>query len=53
MTTRDPRTGHRDLDTLRLIASYRGTRNGDVLFGAYAQVEQPGVVALGDAVEPL
>ena len=53
VTTRDPQTGLRDLDTLRLIASYRHTRNGDVLFGVYGEVEQPGVVAVGDTVEPL
>ena len=55
MTTRDPETGERDLDTLRLIKSYRGQREGDgaVLFGVYATVEQPGQVRLGDRLEPL
>jgi uncharacterized protein YcbX len=54
-TTRHPETGARDLDTLRLIASYRGRRDGDgaILFGVYADVEQPGVVRVGDAVELL
>jgi uncharacterized protein YcbX len=52
VTTRDPDTGERDLDTLRLIADYRGRRNGeDVHFGVYAHVEQPGTVRVGDAVE--
>jgi uncharacterized protein YcbX len=53
VTTRDPDTGERDLDTLRLIAAYRGVRDGDVLFGVYASIEEPGRVRNGDAVEPL
>jgi uncharacterized protein YcbX len=54
VTTRDPGTGERDLDTLRLIAGYRGRMSGeDVHFGVYAHVEQPGTVRVGDAVETL
>ena len=53
MTTRNPDTGQRDLDTLRLIAAYRPSFNGDICFGVYAEVEQPGIVAVGDPVEPL
>jgi len=51
VTTRDPETGERDLDTLRLVKEYRGQREGDgaVLFGVYATVERPGVVRVGDA----
>jgi len=54
-TTRHPETGVRDLDTLRLIASYRGRRDDDgaILFGVYADVEQPGVVHVGDRVDLL
>jgi uncharacterized protein YcbX len=54
-TTRDPETGERDLDTLRLIKDYRGQRDTDgaVLFGVYARVETPGVVCVGDPVELL
>jgi uncharacterized protein YcbX len=53
-TTRDPDSGKRDLDTLRLIKGYRGVRNGEAIdFGVYASVEQPGRVRVGDAVEPL
>jgi uncharacterized protein YcbX len=54
-TTRDPETGERDLDTLRLIRGYRGQRepDGAILFGMYADVERPGTVRVGDAVEPL
>jgi uncharacterized protein YcbX len=52
-TTRDPSTGQRDVDTLREIAAYRGKRDGKhVDFGVYARAVQPGVVRVGDAVEP-
>lgn len=53
VTTRDPETAERDLDTLRLLADYRGRRerDGAVLFGVYATVERPGRVRVGDAVE--
>jgi len=52
-TTRDPATGMRDLDTLREIAAYRGKRDGKkVDFGVYAQVVRPGVVRVGDPVDP-
>ncbi len=54
VTTRDPDSGKRDLDTLRLIKGYRGVRNGEAIdFGVYASVEQPGRVRVGDPVEPL
>ena len=51
VTTRDPETGERDLDTLRLLANYRGRRESDgaVLFGVYAKVERPGRVRVGDS----
>ena len=54
VTTRDPETGERDLDTLRLLKDYRGQRKSDgaVLFGVYVSVEQPGVVRVGDAFAP-
>jgi uncharacterized protein YcbX len=53
-TTRDPDTGIRDLDTLRVIKDYRGLRDGKhVDFGMYAEVVEPGRVSLGDAIEPL
>jgi uncharacterized protein YcbX len=54
ITTQDPDTGVRSLDTLGAIKRYRGTRAGTKLdFGMYAQVEQPGRVRVGDAVEPV
>jgi uncharacterized protein YcbX len=55
VTTRDPDTGERDLDTLRLLKSYRGQRGSDgaVLFGVYARVARPGRVRVGDPVEPV
>ena len=51
VTTRDPDTGERDLDTLRLIKSYRGQRESDgaILFGVYGSVVEPGRVRVGDA----
>src|ERR1041384_7906002 len=54
VTTRDPDTGERDLDTLRLLKDYRGQRESDgaVLFGVYAFVEQPGIVRVGDVFAP-
>ena len=54
-TTRDPATGDKDFDTLKAIAAYRPlmTEPRGVPFGLYAEVERPGRVALGDAVEAL
>jgi len=53
-TTQNPESGARDFDTLRLIPAYRGFANGKhVEFGVYADVEEPGRVRVGDAVEPL
>jgi uncharacterized protein YcbX len=52
VTTRDPDTGERDLDTLRLIKGYRGVRDGEAIdFGVYADVLEPGRVRAGDRVE--
>ena len=54
MTTHDPDTGEPDLDTLRTIISYRGSREGKHAdLGVLADVEQPGRVRLGDEVVPL
>ena len=53
VTTRNPDTAQRDLDTLRLLKDYRGLRGKFVDFGMFAQVATPGTVAVGDAVEVL
>ncbi len=54
MTTHDPETGQRDLDTLRAIKDYRGLVNGkDLMFGVWGEVERPGTIRLGDRVSVL
>lgn len=51
ITTQDPDTGVRDLDTLRTLIAYRGLRDGKYAdFGVLADVERPGRVRLGDEV---
>lgn len=49
VTTRDPATGERDLDTLQVLQRYRGS----IDFGVRARVKRGGAVALGDRVELL
>ena len=54
MTTHDPETGLRDVDTLRAIKEYRGQVDGnDLMFGVKAQVEAPGIIRVGDEVRVL
>jgi MOSC domain-containing protein len=56
ITTQNPRTGVPDTDMLREIRAYRGTRDDDgknIDFGVFGEVEVPGRVRVGDAVEPL
>jgi hypothetical protein len=54
ITTQDPDTGERDLDTLRLIDGYRPRdAEGGICFGVWGDVARPGVVRVGDPVEPL
>lgn len=54
VTTQDPDTGIRTLDTLAGIKAYRGLRDGNQIdFGVYFDVVEPGRVRVGDAVEPL
>jgi uncharacterized protein YcbX len=54
ITTKNPDTGERDLDTLRVIKAYRGTRGTKHLdFGVYGEVVTPGRVRVGDPIEPL
>jgi uncharacterized protein YcbX len=54
ITTQDPDTGERDLDTLRTILRYRGFRADDpdhkIDFGVLGEVAVPGRIAVGDAV---
>jgi uncharacterized protein YcbX len=52
ITTRDPDTAEADLDTLKLLATYRH-KNGTtepLAFGIYGEVLEGGRVAVGDAV---
>jgi uncharacterized protein YcbX len=54
MTTHDPDTGHRDLDTLHGIKAYRGLVDGkDLMFGVRGDVERTGTIRLGDEVSVL
>lgn len=51
ITTQDPDSGQRDLDTLGALRAYRGLRAGKKLdFGVLGEVAVPGRVSLGDAV---
>lgn len=53
MTTQNPDSGERDLDTLKLIPSYRTDQPKEVNFGVYAGVVETGEIAVGDEVTPL
>lgn len=57
ITTQDPETGERDLDTLRTILRYRGFRAGDpehkIDFGVLGEVLMPGDVSVGDEIRVL
>lgn len=57
ITTQDPDTGERDLDTLRTILSYRGFRADDpdrkIDFGVLGDVHMPGRISVGDEVTVL
>jgi uncharacterized protein YcbX len=54
ITTQDPDTGERDLDTLRTILRYRGFRANDdgkkIDFGVLGEVALPGRISVGDEV---
>jgi len=51
ITTQDPDTGIRDLDTLRAIIAYRGLRDGhNADLGVLGEVAVPGRISLGDTV---
>ncbi len=52
VTTRNPDTGRRDLDTLHALRRYRPEVDGvELPFGVYATVERPGTARVGDPVE--
>ena len=52
VTTLDPDTGLRDFPTLHVIKDYRGVSpEGQLEFGVYAQVVEPGRVRVGDRFE--
>jgi uncharacterized protein YcbX len=53
MTTHDPGTGLMDVNTLKVIASYRTEHPKKVYFGVYGTVLAEGEVAAGDDVTPL
>lgn len=57
ITTQNPDTGERDLDTLRTLIRYRGFRAGDpdrkIDFGVLGEVIQPGTIAIGDELRVL
>jgi uncharacterized protein YcbX len=50
ITTRDPDTGEHDVDTLKIIASYRTDQPKEVNFGVYCTVVTPGTIRIGDEV---
>jgi hypothetical protein len=52
MTTLSPDTGRKDFPTLDVLAQHRNV-DGELLLGVSGDVEEPGVVRLGDEVEPL
>lgn len=55
VTTQDPDTGRPNLATLHALTRYRADVQSEepLPFGVYAEVVEPGRVALGDMVEPL
>lgn len=51
ITTQDPDTGVRDLDTLKAIHAYREDGTEKIPFGVWGDVAEPGRVRVGDPVE--
>jgi MOSC domain-containing protein len=54
VTTQNPETGVPDLDTLRVLGTYRGEveTSEPLPFGVWGEILEPGRVRLGDTVEP-
>jgi uncharacterized protein YcbX len=52
MTTHNPDTGETDMNTLKIIASYRTDQPKEVNFGVYCTIVEPGAVAVDDEVVP-
>jgi uncharacterized protein len=52
VTTLNPDSGRPDFPTLEVLAEHR-RREGGLMFGVYGDVEEPGRVRVGDAVEVL
>ena len=50
LTTIDPDTGTKDFPTLDVLASYRKVGQ-QLMFGMYGEVEEPGIVRIGDLIE--
>ena len=54
--TRNPKSGNRDLPTMKMIRSYRGIQDNElgrgVNFGVYADVLEGGEVRVGDVLRP-
>jgi uncharacterized protein len=52
VTTHDPNTGVTDLETLKILARYRGELDTTepIAFGIHARVVEPGLVSIGDEV---
>jgi len=52
VTTHSPDTGEIDMNTLKIIASYRTDQPKEVNFGVYCTVAEPGEAGAGDEVLP-
>jgi uncharacterized protein len=52
MTTLDPDTGEQNAPVLEALAKHRKVGT-ELVLGVYGDVEQPGVIRVGDPVEPL
>jgi uncharacterized protein YcbX len=52
LTTINPDTATKDFPTLDILATYRKVGR-QLMFGMYGDVEEPGIVRIGDPVEPI